>query len=35
MPYLMAILVLAAMSARGRGGAEAPACLGKPFIADA
>ncbi|MGO9741413.1 MAG: ABC transporter permease [Roseiarcus sp.] len=35
MPYLMAILVLAAMSARARGGAEAPACLGKPFVPDA
>ena len=35
MPYLMAIIVLAVMSARGRGGAEAPACLGKPFIPDA
>ena len=35
MPYLMAILVLAVMSARARGGAEAPACLGKPFIPDA
>jgi len=35
MPYLMAILVLAAMSARSRSGSEAPACLGKPFIPDA
>ena len=35
MPYLMAILALAAMSARARGGSEAPACLGKPFIPDA
>jgi len=35
MPYLMAVLVLAAMSARARGGSEAPACLGKPFIPDA
>ena len=35
MPYLMAIIVLAAISARGRGGSEAPACLGKPFIPDA
>ena len=35
MPYMMAILVLAAMSARARGGSEAPACLGKPFIPDA
>jgi ABC-type uncharacterized transport system permease subunit len=30
MPYLMAIIVLAVMSARESGGAEAPACLGKP-----
>ena len=35
MPYLMAVLVLAVMSARARGGSEAPACLGKPFIPDA
>ena len=35
MPYMMAVLVLAAMSARARGGSEAPACLGKPFIPDA
>lgn len=35
MPYLMAIIVLAVMSARARGGSEAPACLGRPFIADA
>jgi simple sugar transport system permease protein len=35
MPYLMAIIVLAIMSARERGGAEAPACLGKPYMADA
>ncbi len=35
MPYLMAIIVLAVMSARARGGSEAPACLGKPFIPDA
>jgi simple sugar transport system permease protein len=35
MPYLMAIIVLAVMSARSRGGSEAPACLGKPFIPDA
>ena len=35
MPYLMAIAVLAVMSARTRGGSEAPACLGKPFIPDA
>ena len=35
MPYLMAIIVLAVMSARARGGSEAPQCLGKPFIPDA
>jgi ABC-type uncharacterized transport system permease subunit len=35
MPYLMAIAVLAVMSARAKGGREAPACLGKPFIPDA
>ena len=35
MPYLMAIIVLAIMSARERGGAEAPACLGKPYMSDA
>ena len=35
MPYLMAVIVLAFMSARSRGGSQAPACLGKPFIPDA
>ncbi len=35
MPYLMAIIVLALMSARESGGAEAPACLGKPYLPDA
>jgi general nucleoside transport system permease protein len=35
MPYLMAILVLAIMSARESGGGEAPACLGKPYMSDA
>src|SRR5271168_3142145 len=35
MPYLMAIIVLAVMSARARGGAEAPACLGKTYMPDA
>ncbi len=34
MPYLMAIIVLALMSARGSAGAEAPACLGKPYMSD-
>ena len=32
MPYLMAILVLAVISARERTGGQAPACLGKPFM---
>jgi ABC-type uncharacterized transport system permease subunit len=35
MPYLMAIIVLAVMSARNRGGSQSPACLGKPFRPDA
>lgn len=35
MPYLMAVLVLALMSARESGGGEAPACLGKPYLPDA
>jgi simple sugar transport system permease protein len=35
MPYLMAIIVLAIMSARESGGAEAPACLGKTYMPDA
>ena len=35
MPYLMAIIVLAVMSARASGGAEAPACLGKTYMPDA
>lgn len=35
MPYLMAIFVLALMSARERGGSEAPACLAKPYLPDA
>jgi ABC-type uncharacterized transport system permease subunit len=35
MPYLMAIIVLAVMSARNRGGSQSPSCLGKPFIPDA
>jgi ABC-type uncharacterized transport system permease subunit len=34
MPYLMAIIVLAVMSACESGGAEAPACLGKPYMSD-
>ncbi len=32
MPYLMAIIVLAVISARERTGSQAPACLGKPFM---
>ena len=32
MPYLMAVIVLAIISARERGGSDAPACLGKPFL---
>ena len=35
MPYIMAVVVLAVMSARERGGAEGPACLGKPYMTDA
>jgi simple sugar transport system permease protein len=34
MPYLMAVIVLAIMSARETGGAEAPACLGKTYMSD-
>ncbi|RBP07389.1 nucleoside ABC transporter membrane protein [Roseiarcus fermentans] len=32
MPYIMAIVVLAVMSARDVAGSEAPACLGRPFM---
>ena len=32
MPYIMAIVVLAAMSARAANRSEAPACLGRPFL---
>jgi len=32
MPYLMAVVVLAVISARDRGGSYAPACLGRPFV---
>ena len=32
MPYLMAVVVLAVISSRERGGSDAPACLGKPFL---
>jgi simple sugar transport system permease protein len=32
MPYIMAVLVLAVISARGVVGSEAPACLGRPFM---
>ena len=32
MPYIMAVVVLAVMSAREVAGSEAPACLGRPFM---
>ena len=32
MPYIMAVIVLAVISARGVAGSEAPACLGRPFM---
>ena len=32
MPYIMAVAVLAVMSARDVAGTEAPACLGRPFM---
>ncbi len=32
MPYIMAVAVLAFMSARDVAGSEAPACLGRPFM---
>jgi general nucleoside transport system permease protein len=32
MPYIMAVAVLAFISARGVAGSEAPACLGRPFL---
>ena len=32
MPYIMAVVVLAIMSARDVTGSEAPACLGRPFM---
>ena len=32
MPYIMAVAVLAFMSARDVTGSEAPACLGRPFL---
>ena len=32
MPYVMAVAVLAFMSARDVAGSEAPACLGRPFM---
>ena len=34
MPYIMAIVVLAVISARGVTGSEAPACLGRTFMAE-
>jgi general nucleoside transport system permease protein len=35
MPYIMAVAVLAVISARGVTGSEAPACLGRPFMPSA
>ena len=35
MPYLVAVVVLAVISARGVAGSEAPACLGRPFLPNA
>ncbi len=35
MPYIMAVVVLAVISARGVVGSEAPACLGRPFMPSA
>src|SRR5271166_5163606 len=35
MPYIMAVVVLALISARGVAGSEAPACLGRPFMPNA
>jgi simple sugar transport system permease protein len=32
MPYAMTIVALAIISSRGTAGAQAPACLGKPFL---
>jgi simple sugar transport system permease protein len=32
MPYLMTVVALTIISARGTQGANAPACLGKPFL---
>ncbi|NBO20676.1 MAG: hypothetical protein EBU97_01720 [Rhodobacteraceae bacterium] len=32
MPYLMTVVALTLISARGLAGANAPACLGKPFL---
>jgi general nucleoside transport system permease protein len=32
MPYLMAVVALTLISARGTAGSNAPACLGKPFL---
>jgi general nucleoside transport system permease protein len=34
MPYIMAVVALAVISARGVVGSEAPACLGRPFMAN-
>jgi simple sugar transport system permease protein len=35
MPYVISVVVLAVISARGVTGSEAPACLGRPFMANA
>jgi simple sugar transport system permease protein len=35
MPYIMAVVVLAVISARSVAGSEAPACLGRPFMPNA
>ena len=35
MPYIMAVVVLAVISARGVAGSEAPSCLGRPFMPNA
>ena len=32
MPYLMTVVALTFISARGNAGSNAPACLGKPFL---
>jgi simple sugar transport system permease protein len=32
MPYAMTVIALSFISSRGTAGANAPACLGKPFL---